>query len=116
MEQMKEYDGWEALDFLHSRHTKNRRAVLVNSPRSYYFEEDGVLKVCMNGELSPLDFKIGCFLHNKYYLIDTEDYSKNFKECLKVLEEGGKVESVSMIGRHLALDCNGAPFYTERGI
>ena len=115
MEQMKEYDGWEALNFLHSGHTKNRRAVMVNSPRSYYFEEDGTLKVCITGELSPVDFKINCFLNNKYYLINTEDYSKNFKECLKDLEEGGKVESVSMIGRHIALDCNGAPFYTERG-
>lgn len=116
MEQMKEYDGWEALNFLHSGHTKNRRAVMVNSPRSYFFEEDGELKVRINGELSPVDFKIYHFLHNKYYLINTEDYSKNFKECLKVLEEGGKVESVSMVGKHIALDCNGAPFYTERGI
>lgn len=116
MEQMKEYDGWEALNFLHSGHTKNRRAVMVNSPRSYFFEEDGALKVYINGELSPTDFKIDRFLYNKYYLIDTEDYSKNFKECLKVLEEGGKVESVWMIGKHIALNCNGAPFYTERGV
>lgn len=116
MEQMKEYDGWEALNFLHSGHTKNRRAVMVDSPEWYFFEEKGVLKECVNGESSLASFKINTFLHKKYYLIDTEDYSKNFKECLKVLVEGGKVESVSMIGKHIALDCDGAPFYTERGV
>lgn len=115
MEQMKEYDGWEALNFLHSGHTKNKQAVMVGSPEWRFFEENGILKECVNGEPSLCCFKINTFLHKKYYFIDTEDYSKNFKECLKVLAEGGKVESLLMVGRHIALDCDGMPFYTEKG-
>lgn len=82
MEQMKEYDGWEALSILHSEHTK--LAVMVGCPKWYYYEEDGVLMVNVDGIPNIAHCTLDHFFCNKYWLIDKEDYPKFLEEWTKV--------------------------------